>query len=108
VAQSRGVHGQGQLAALGRHERDHPAQQGGKTAGHLQRAPLVAACGPPLVVGIAIPVAQLLANCLLAAVEQIGQDHRDLGQAAALGQDNARTPQREHQHLRLAQVRQLG
>lgn len=108
LAEGRGVHRQGELPAVGRVQRHHPAQQGRKTGRHLQTAPRVAALGARFRLGIAIPVAESLAHCLLAAAQQLGQEHRDLGQATALGQHNAETPQAAHDDLRFAQMRQVG
>src|SRR5262249_38257217 len=62
LPQRRGVHGQRELPAGGVGPGHDPAEQGGKTQGPLQTAPLAAPFGAALVPGIAIPVAEAFAE----------------------------------------------
>ena len=62
LPQRRGVHGEGELTAGGGGPGHHPAEQRGKTQGHLQTAPLATPFGAALVPGISIPVAEAFAE----------------------------------------------
>jgi hypothetical protein len=85
LPQRRGVHGQRELTAGGGGPGYDPAEQGGKTQGHLQAAPLAAPFGAALVPGIPIPVAESFAERHFGAAQHIGQGGGNRRQATGLG-----------------------
>ena len=107
LPQRRGVHGEGEVAAGGGGPGSHPAEQGGKTQGHLQTATLAAPFGAALVLGIPIPVAELFADRHVGAAQHRGQGDGNRCQATGLSEDNAKAPQDQDSQLGLAEMGQI-
>ena len=100
----RGVQGEGEVVAGGGGPGHHPAEQGGKTEGHLQTAPFAAPFGAALVLGIPIPVAELFADRHCGAAQHISQGDGHCRQATGLGEDDAKAPQDEDSQRGLTEM----
>jgi hypothetical protein len=107
LPQRRGVHGQRELAAGGVGPGHDPAEQRGKTQGHLQTAPFAAPFGAALVLGIPIPGAALFADGHCGAAQYISQSDSDGRQATGLGEDDAKAPQDQNGQLGVAEMGQI-
>src|SRR5215475_2761611 len=73
LPQRRGVHGEGEMATGGVGPGHHPAEQRGKTQGHLQAVPFAAPFGATFAPGTSIQVAKPSAGRNFGAPKQIGR-----------------------------------